>query len=85
MDLYKAENLVMTVDNSGAKRSNTVIFDAPVENVKSIGIRALDPCCQPYWTNSGAGHEVLSALYGNCGNRLFNDCPCRARRGYKIL
>lgn len=57
-ELYKAENLVMTVDNSGAKRSNTVIFDAPVENVKSIGIRVLDPCCQPYWTNSGTGHEV---------------------------
>lgn len=58
MELYKAENLVITVENPDAKHSHTIVFDAPIENVKSIGIRVLDPCCTPYWTNANSGHEI---------------------------
>lgn len=60
--LYKAENLVKTVDNSSGKRSNTITFDTPIENVRSIGIRVLDPCCSPYWTDHNEGHEVYPRL-----------------------
>ena len=58
MELYKAENLVITVENPEATHSHTIVFDAPIENVKSIGIRVLDPCCTPYWTNANSGHEI---------------------------
>ena len=56
--LYKNDNLVKTVNNTGARRSTTIVFDTPIENVRCIGIRVLDPCCTPYWTNYGVGHEI---------------------------